>query len=165
MQTHTESSERQSCRDGRSEVKVIGGGGWGGRCEVTEGRGQLAASSCCDLSTLKRISRANMHLPCTLGQFPWKHYLSPLHIDCMFIAPRQCSQQSACGSNRVLEKKSMSFMWTPVPQEHNLDSVPTSDPEEVMLQLLCLTLKWTILQHNFVSQCNFQAVFKCSMQR
>lgn len=76
---------------------------------------QLAASSCCDLSALTGMSGANMHLPCPLGQFPWKRYFSPIPIYCMFIQVAVYSQQSACGSNGLCEKKvelKMTLVWT-----------------------------------------------------
>ena len=69
-------------------------------------REQLAASSCCDLSALTGMSGANTHLPCPLGQFPWKRYFSPLHILYTVCSSSFAlySQQSACRSNGLYEK-------------------------------------------------------------
>lgn len=68
-------------------------------------REKWAASSYCDLSALTGISGANMHLPCPLGQFPWKRYFSPLHIYCVF-SPKYTvvTEFSACDSNGLHEK-------------------------------------------------------------
>lgn len=84
----------------RRETESEGGRG-GGR-----EREQLAASSCCDLSALTGMSGANTHLPCPLGQFPWKRYFSPLHILYTVCSSSFAlySQQSACGSNGLYEK-------------------------------------------------------------
>ena len=93
-------------------------------------REQLAASSCCDLSALTGMSRANMHLPCPLGQFPWKRYLSPIHIYCTLMLLTPYSRQSACGSNGPPAKVDNSWdlswwltcstVWVPVVQTSDL---------------------------------------------
>lgn len=48
-----------------------------------------------------------MHLPCPLGQFPWKRYFSPLHILYTVCSsyPHCVPQLSACGLNGLHEKK------------------------------------------------------------
>lgn len=99
------------------------------------------AIGCCDLSALTGMSRANMHLPCPLGQFPWKRYFSPLHIllyihpTCtVFPAVSMWFKWTVCKSRELI----MSFMWTCM--QHRgiiwLPVVQASDPQEAKLQLI-----------------------------
>lgn len=101
-------------REGKGQKKV-------GHMQTERNRKQRTGSNWLHLHVVicqhwQELNGTNMHLPCPLGQFPWKRHFSPLHIYNIFIWLGSNSQYSACNLNGLYDIKIMQtqhgiIMW------------------------------------------------------
>lgn len=90
-------------REGKGQKKV-------GHMQTERNRKQRTGSNWLHLHVVicqhwQELNGTNMHLPCPLGQFPWKRHFSPLHIYNIFIWLGSNSQYSACNLNGLYDIK------------------------------------------------------------